>query len=135
MHVSHGAHSKLAQMVQITARALIGLFEEGEQMPADRKRLSSCPIERTLAVLSGRWKAAVVWSLFSGSKRYSDLLRIASGVSERVLTQVLRELADDGVVRKTEGHWGLTELGSDLTLAMNGLWAWGLHHANAQPER
>jgi DNA-binding HxlR family transcriptional regulator len=104
-------------------------------MPADRKRLSSCPIERTLAVLSGRWKAAVVWSLFSASKRYSDLLRLASGVTERVLTQVLRELADDGVVRKDEGQWSLTELGSDLTLAMNGLWAWGLHHASARPDR
>ncbi len=104
-------------------------------MPANRKRLSTCPIERTLAVLSGRWKAAVVWSLFSGSKRYSDLLRLCSGVTERVLTQVLHELADDGVVRKTEGHWCLTELGSDLITAMNGLWAWGLHHASARPER
>ena len=104
-------------------------------MPVDRKRFSSCPIERTLAVLSGRWKAAVVLNLFSGSKRYSDLLRLASGVSERVLTQVLRELAEDGVVRKTEGHWCLTELGSDLMIAMNSLLAWGLHHADAQPER
>ncbi len=104
-------------------------------MPADRKRLSSCPIERTLAVLSGRWKAAVVWDLFSGGKRYSDLLRLDSGMAERVLTQVLRELADDGVIRKIEGHWCLTELGSDLTIAMHSLWAWGLHHASALPER
>jgi DNA-binding HxlR family transcriptional regulator len=111
------------------------LSKEGEQMPVDRKRFSSCPIERTLAVLSGRWKAAVVWNLFSGSKRYSDLLRLALGVPERVLTQVLRELADDGVVRKTEGHWCLTELGSDLITAMNGLLAWGLHHASARPKR
>ncbi len=104
-------------------------------MPVDRKSFSSCPIERTLAVLSGRWKAAVVWNLFSGSKRYSDLLRLASGIPERVLTQVLHELADDGVVRKTQGHWCLTELGSDLIIAMNGLLAWGLHHASARPER
>ena len=62
---------------------------------------------------------------------YSDLLRLASGIPERVLTQVLRELADDGVVRKTEGHWCLTELGSDLIIAMNGLLAWGLHEASA----
>ena len=72
-------------------------------MPVDRKRFSECPIERTLAVLSGRWKAVVVLNLFSGSKRYSDLLLVASGVSERVLTQVLHELADDGVIQKTEG--------------------------------
>ena len=104
-------------------------------MPVDRKRFSSCPIERTLAVLSGRWKAAVVLNLFSGSKRYSDLLRLASGVSERVLTQVLRELEDDGVVQKKEKHWCLTELGSDLMIAMNSLLEWGLHHASARPER
>ena len=104
-------------------------------MPVERKRFSSCPIERTLAVLSGRWKAAVVWNLFSGSKRYTDLLGLASGISERVRTQVLHELEDDGVVRKTNGQWCLTELGSDLMVAMNGLWAWGLHHASALPQR
>ncbi len=104
-------------------------------MPADRKRLSRCPIERTLAVLSGRWKAAVVWSLFSGRKRYSDLLRLTAGVTERVLTQTLHELADDGVVRKTDGYWSLTELGLNLADAMHGLWMWGLQHAGAVPER
>jgi DNA-binding HxlR family transcriptional regulator len=104
-------------------------------MPVDRKSFSSCPIERTLAVLSGRWKASVVWNLFSGSKRYSDLSRLASGIPERVLTQVLRELMYDGVVEKTEGQWCLTELGSNLINAMNGLSEWGLHHASARPER
>ncbi len=104
-------------------------------MAVDRKTFSPCPIERTLAVLSGRWKAAVVWNLFSGRKRYSDLLRLAGGVPERVLTQVLHELSDDGVVQKAEGHWCLTEPGSDLLLAMNGLLAWGLHHASAGPNR
>lgn len=104
-------------------------------MPADRKRLSTCPIERTLAVLSGRWKAAVVWNLFPGSKRYSDLSRLCVGVTERVLTQVLHELEADGVVRKTDGQWCLTELGSDLIATMEGLWTWGLHHASARPER
>ncbi len=104
-------------------------------MPADRKRLSTCPIERTLAVLSGRWKATVVWNLFPGSKRYSDLLRLCVGITERVLTQVLHELEVDGVVRKTDGPWCLTELGSDLIAAMEGLWTWGLQHASARPER
>ncbi|SEB89325.1 transcriptional regulator, HxlR family [Terriglobus roseus] len=104
-------------------------------MPVDRKRFSSCPIERTLAVLSGRWKAVVVLNLFSGSKRYSDLLRHATGVTERVLTQVLRELEEDGVVQKTDGFWRLTELGFNLIAAMNGLLAWGVQHANALPER
>lgn len=104
-------------------------------MPVDRKSFSQCPIERTLAVLSGRWKATIVWNLFSGSKRYSDLLRVASGIPERVLTQALRELADDGVVRKTEGHWCLTDPGSDLLKAMNGLAEWGSHHAGVQAGR
>ncbi|WP_212733175.1 winged helix-turn-helix transcriptional regulator [Terriglobus roseus] len=85
--------------------------------------------------MSGRWKAVVVLNLFSGSKRYSDLLRHATGVTERVLTQVLRELEEDGVVQKTDGFWRLTELGFNLIAAMNGLLAWGVQHANALPER
>ena len=73
-------------------------------MPVHRKRFSLCPIERTLAVLSGRWKAAVILKLFSGGKRYSDLLCLAAGVSERVPTQVLRELTED--VFDIEGRSG-----------------------------
>jgi DNA-binding HxlR family transcriptional regulator len=104
-------------------------------MPVDRKNISVCPIERTLAVLSGRWKATVVWNLFSGSKRYSDLLHIAPGVSERVLTQTLHELEDDGVVQKTEGRWCLTEPGANLIVAMHGLLEWGMHHPHSRVER
>lgn len=104
-------------------------------MPISRKTFPSCPIERTIAVLSGRWKAAVVWQLLSGSKRYSDLLRVVPGVPERVLTQVLRELADDGVIQKAEEQWQLTELGSGLVIALKGMFAWGSLHAIEVPYR
>ena len=60
---------------------LLQRAEFSQQMSVDRKRFSSCPIERTLAVLYGGWKGTVAWNLFSGGKRYSDLLRLASGVS------------------------------------------------------
>lgn len=104
-------------------------------MPVARKTFPSCPIERTLAVLSGRWKAMLVWQLFSGRKRYSDLLRVVPGISERVLTQALKELAQDGVIRKTQDFWQVTELGNGLEVAMTGLLVWGEQHAAELPKR
>lgn len=104
-------------------------------MPVARKTFPSCPIERTLAVLSGRWKAMLVWQLFSGRKRYSDLLRVVPGIPERVLTQALKELAQDGVISKTQDFWQVTELGNGLKVAMTGMLVWGEQHATELPKR
>ncbi|WP_114208811.1 winged helix-turn-helix transcriptional regulator [Acidisarcina polymorpha] len=73
-------------------------------MPIAPKKSRCCPIARSLAVLSERWKAIVVWHLLSGRKRYSDLLNLAAVVPEHILTQVLRPLAIDGGIQKTDAH-------------------------------
>ncbi|MBC7997114.1 MAG: helix-turn-helix transcriptional regulator [Leptolyngbya sp.] len=104
-------------------------------MTIARKTFPLCPIERTIAVLSGRWKAAVVWKLLSGDKRYSDLIGLLPGISERVLTQALRELAEDGVIQKVDEQWHLTELGSALIPVLSDMFAWGSQHASELPLR
>lgn len=104
-------------------------------MPIARKTFPACPIERSVAVLSGRWKAMIVWQLLDSPKKYGELNQNIAEVSQRVLTQALRELEEDGVVKKDHVAWTLTPLGEGLKSVMHVMWDWGSSHALAVPNR
>ncbi|MEL6321111.1 MAG: helix-turn-helix domain-containing protein [Cyanobacteria bacterium J06626_14] len=64
-------------------------------MTVHRKTMPDCPIECCIAVLSGRWKAMVIWRLMKQPMRYSELSQGVPEITERVLSQVLKELEKD----------------------------------------
>lgn len=104
-------------------------------MTVSRKKFPECPIERTIAVLSGRWKARIVWQLLSSPLRYSELADVIDGVTERALTLALAELERDGVIRKSEQKWAVTDLGQELNASLQRMLAWGSTHAAELPLR
>jgi DNA-binding HxlR family transcriptional regulator len=61
-------------------------------------RTPECPVEAALAVIGGRWKILIICRLFEGKFRFNELRRAVEGISQRVLTQNLRELERDGIV-------------------------------------
>jgi DNA-binding HxlR family transcriptional regulator len=60
-----------------------------------------CPVQATINVLSGKWKVPAGWRLSFGPLRFAELGNLLRGVSEKVLTAQLRELEQDGVIRRT----------------------------------
>jgi len=60
-----------------------------------------CPVEATARIVGGRWKAAVLEQLFQGAKRFSELKRAISGITQRTLSQQLRELQRTGIIERT----------------------------------
>src|ERR1700732_2533398 len=60
-----------------------------------------CPVETTARIVGGRWKAAVLEQLFQGTKRFSELKRGISGITQRTLAQQLRDLQSKGIVERT----------------------------------
>lgn len=60
-----------------------------------------CPVDHALELISGRWKAMILWQLGTGRLRHSELRRAVPGVSQRMLTLHLRELERDGLVDRT----------------------------------
>ncbi len=93
---------------------------------------SNCKAELALRVIQGRWKLLILRELIEGVRRFSDLQRGLSGVSQKVLTSQLRELEADGVVARTvypevppRVEYALTALGQDLIPVLEGLHAWG----------
>ena len=102
------------------------------------KRLLICPVEMTARVLGGRWKAAVLEQLFSGEKRFSDLKRHVTGITQRTLSQQLRDLQNSGIVERTvfpdsppRVVYHVTPLGQSLRPLLEAMCSWGKSHAAA----
>ena len=95
----------------------------------------NCPVEATLAVIGGRWKALILFHLREQTLRFGQLRRLIPGVSERMLTQQLRELERAGVVRR-EVHaevtprveYSVSEYGRTLRPITDLMCAWGREH-------
>ncbi len=65
-----------------------------------RRRSTQCPAEVTLQVIGGRWKIPILWHLAQGTKRFSELQRAVGGITQKMLTQQLREMERDGIVHR-----------------------------------
>ncbi len=94
-----------------------------------------CGLEAVLAILGGKWKPLIVYHLACGSKRTGQLRRLVTSVSEKMLIQHLKELADDGVIRRIDFQtvpphveYELTDFGRGLAELLAPLCEWGTHH-------
>ncbi|WP_207933406.1 helix-turn-helix domain-containing protein, partial [Actinomadura sp. GC306] len=93
-----------------------------------------CALDAAMDVVGGKWKALILWALDERLHRFGELRRSLPGVSEKVLTQQLRELEADGIVRRTvfdetppRVEYELTEEGAALHAALTPLGAWAEH--------
>ncbi|MFF5988034.1 winged helix-turn-helix transcriptional regulator [Prauserella flavalba] len=92
-----------------------------------------CGIDAALDVLGGKWKALILWELEAhGTRRFVQLRRGLPGVSEKMLTQHLREMEQDGLVRREvfaevppRVEYSLTDHGRSLNAALAPLGEWG----------
>ena len=62
--------------------------------------VSGCPLTAALAAIGGKWKLIIVYSLADSPKHFAALRQAMPGISQKVLTQQLRELMSDGMVRR-----------------------------------
>ena len=89
-------------------------------------------VEQAFRMLEGRWKLVILFHLFGGElKRFSDLERAISGISQKMLIQQLRQMESDGIVRRIVHHqvppkveYGVTEWGQALCPALDAILTW-----------
>ena len=101
-----------------------------------------CPVETTLGIVGGRWKALILFHLGQGPARFNVLRRLIPGVTQRMLTAHLRELEADGVVERRvfqvvppHVEYSLTDLGRSLTPILEAMARWGAEHEARQTTR
>jgi DNA-binding HxlR family transcriptional regulator len=110
-------------------------------MARPSNRLPVLPIERALKVISGRWKAVILYHLLDGPRRLSELTRLLPEISQKVLVQQLRDLEAHGLVHREvyrqippRVDYSATSLGLSLEPVMVALCQWGQRHAEALNE-
>lgn len=64
-------------------------------------RISDCPIDGAMVLLSGRWRALILYYLNQGPMRFNELKRANQGISQQMLTRELRALEEAGVIGRT----------------------------------
>lgn len=100
-----------------------------------RRSSALCPVETTLEVIGGKWKTVILYWLKDRTLRFGELGRKIPGVSERMLTQQLRELEAHGVVHREvfavvppRVEYSLTPYGRTLLPITELMCAWGKAH-------
>jgi DNA-binding HxlR family transcriptional regulator len=101
--------------------------------------LSDCPVEKTLKVLSTRWKILIIRDLQYGTKRFTELKNSLSNISPKVLTNNLKSMEQDGLlVRRSfaeippRTEYSLTPLGESLVPIIHELGSWGTKYKDIE---
>ncbi len=96
---------------------------------------ADCPTRRILDRIGDRWTVLIVGILGQGDARFSELLRGVEGVSQKMLTQTLRALERDGLVRRTvypevpvRVEYALSDAGRTLLEPLRALEQWSIEH-------
>jgi len=99
-----------------------------------------CPVQASINVLAGKWKVQILWHLSFGPRRFAELRRKLSKISEKVLTQQLRQLESDAVISRMatasvppQVTYALNKEGRKLVPLMESLCDWGSAHFGIKP--
>lgn len=91
-----------------------------------------CAVEAAISLIDGKWKSVVMYHLLGGTMRFNQLRKTIPGVTQRMLTNQLRELEDDGLVSRRvyaevppKVEYSLSPLGLSMAPILKALKEWG----------
>jgi DNA-binding HxlR family transcriptional regulator len=97
-----------------------------------RLELPPCPVEIALTMMGDRWKVLIIRDLLAGTKRFGELKKSLEGISQKVLTQHLRIMEENGLVNRKvyaevppKVEYSLTDTGRSLKLILDAMYQWG----------
>lgn len=96
------------------------------------KQTGCCPVEATLELIGGKYKALILWHLSEGKLRFSELHKLVKSATPKMLTQQLRELESQNLIHREvypvippRVEYSLTELGKSLMPILVAMRDWG----------
>lgn len=97
------------------------------------KKIPECPVEMTLQLIGDKWKVLIIRDLMTGTKRFNELMRSVTGITQKVLTSHLRAMEADGLLTRKvypevppRVEYTLTETGYSLRPILDTMSSWGM---------
>lgn len=99
------------------------------------KETPACPVEMTLQLIGDKWKVLIIRDLLDGTKRFNELMRSVTGITQKVLTSNLRSMENDGLLTRKvypevppKVEYTLTSTGYSLKPILDSMVAWGTEY-------
>ncbi len=97
-----------------------------------KENMPECPVATTVGLIGSKWKLLILRDLLTGPKRYSELKKSLSGISQKVLTSSLKSMVEDGLVIKISYpevpprvEYSLSLLGESMKPVIQVMEQWG----------
>jgi len=103
----------------------------------NKLNLPDCPVETTLTLIGDKWKVLILRDLRNGTKRFGELKKTVTGISQKMLTSNLRGMEESGLLTRKvypevppRVEYSLTELGQSMYPILDALAQWGTEYKN-----
>ena len=100
-----------------------------------KEELPDCPVATTVRLIGNKWKLLILRNLLVRPWRFNELMRSLAGISQKVLTDNLRALENDGIITRTvypevppRVEYALSELGDSMRPIIDAMREWGLSY-------
>ena len=100
-----------------------------------KEELPDCPVATTVSLIGSKWKLLIMRNLLVRPWRFNELQRSLEGISQKVLTDSLRSMEEDGIITRTvypevppRVEYALSELGETMRPIIKSMEAWGTEY-------
>lgn len=102
-----------------------------------KEELPDCPVATTVSLIGSKWKLLIIRNLLVRPWRFNELQKSLDGISQKVLTDSLRSMEEDGIITRTvfpevppHVEYALSELGESMRPIIKSMEAWGTEYKN-----
>ena len=100
-----------------------------------KDELPDCPVATTVQLIGNKWKLLIIRNLLARPWRFNELRKDLEGISQKVLTDSLRQMEADGIITRTvyaevppRVEYALSELGKSMRPVLDSMQEWGSHY-------
>lgn len=102
-----------------------------------KEELTECPVATTVGLIGSKWKLLILRNLLMRPWRFNELKKNLDGISQKVLTDSLRSMEEDGLITRTvypevppRVEYALSDLGETMRPILNAMQEWGTNYKN-----
>ena len=102
-----------------------------------KDELPECPVATTVSIIGSKWKLLIIRNLLARPWRFNELKKDLEGISQKVLTDSLRSMEEDGIIIRTvypevppRVEYALSELGESMRPILDAMQKWGTEYKN-----